>query len=110
MGNDGEGREAGSGQLVSPLNRTQEYARRADPCLSLHRRKFEIEKLNVEDIEMEDLNFYYANYSRYVGCYISVSVMLILRLDITEYITTSLHCERAPRSCRSLLVFCHEVC
>ncbi|KAJ9119036.1 hypothetical protein QFC22_003526 [Naganishia vaughanmartiniae] len=27
-------------------------------------RKFEIEKLNVEDIEMEDLNFYYANYSR----------------------------------------------
>lgn len=27
-------------------------------------RKFEIEKLNIEDVEMEDLNFYYASYSR----------------------------------------------
>ncbi len=31
---------------------------------SRHRKRFEIEKLAVEDIEMEDLNFYYANYSR----------------------------------------------
>lgn len=28
------------------------------------RRKFEFEKLSSEDVEMEDLNFYYANYSR----------------------------------------------
>ncbi|KAK7439302.1 sporulation protein rmd1 [Stygiomarasmius scandens] len=27
-------------------------------------KRFEIEKLNPEDIEMEDLNYYYANYSR----------------------------------------------
>jgi len=27
-------------------------------------RKFEVEKLSLEDIEMEDLNFYYASYSR----------------------------------------------
>lgn len=29
------------------------------------RKKFEIEKLSTEDVEMEDLNFYYADYSRY---------------------------------------------
>jgi uncharacterized Rmd1/YagE family protein len=27
-------------------------------------KKFEIERLSAEDIEMEDLNFYYADYSR----------------------------------------------
>lgn len=27
-------------------------------------KKFEIERLSSEDIEMEDLNFYYADYSR----------------------------------------------
>ena len=32
------------------------------------RRKFENERLNTEDVEMEDLNFYYADYSRYVCC------------------------------------------
>lgn len=31
------------------------------------RRKFENERLNTEDVEMEDLNFYYADYSRYVS-------------------------------------------
>lgn len=36
----------------------------ADSYLASCSRKFEIEKLSVEDIEMEDLNFYYANYSR----------------------------------------------
>lgn len=30
------------------------------------RKKFEIERLSGEDIEMEDLNFYYADYSRWV--------------------------------------------
>ena len=30
-------------------------------------KKFEVEKLSTEDVEMEDLNFYYADYSRYVG-------------------------------------------
>ncbi len=28
------------------------------------RKKFEIERLSAEDVEMEDLNFYYADYSR----------------------------------------------
>ena len=28
------------------------------------RKKFEVEKLSTEDVEMEDLNFYYADYSR----------------------------------------------
>lgn len=28
-------------------------------------KKFEVEKLSTEDVEMEDLNFYYADYSRY---------------------------------------------
>jgi len=28
------------------------------------RKKFEVEKLLTEDVEMEDLNFYYADYSR----------------------------------------------
>jgi hypothetical protein len=27
-------------------------------------KKYEIERLSAEDIEMEDLNFYYADYSR----------------------------------------------
>ena len=30
----------------------------------LYRKRFEIEKLPQESVEMEDLNFYYANYSR----------------------------------------------
>lgn len=30
----------------------------------MSRRKFENERLNTEDVEMEDLNFYYADYSR----------------------------------------------
>jgi hypothetical protein len=29
-----------------------------------NRKKFELEKLSTEDVEMEDLNFYYADYSR----------------------------------------------
>jgi len=29
-----------------------------------YRRRFEVDKLAPEDIEMEDLNYYYANYSR----------------------------------------------
>ena len=33
----------------------------------MSRRKFENERLNTEDVEMEDLNFYYADYSRYVS-------------------------------------------
>jgi hypothetical protein len=28
------------------------------------RKKFEVERLSGEDVEMEDLNFYYADYSR----------------------------------------------
>jgi hypothetical protein len=28
------------------------------------RKKFEVERLSVEDVEMEALNFYYADYSR----------------------------------------------
>ena len=31
------------------------------------RKKFEVERLSAEDVEMEDLNFYYADYSRYVA-------------------------------------------
>lgn len=30
-----------------------------------NRKRFEIERLSAEDVEMEDLNFYYADYSRY---------------------------------------------
>lgn len=62
-----------------------------------YRRKFEIEKLNVEDIEMEDLNFYYANYSRYVCI-----VLVWRKADLDPvYITTSSRCEKARRSCWS---------
>lgn len=32
----------------------------------MFRKRFEVEKLDPDDVEMEDLNFYYANYSRYV--------------------------------------------
>lgn len=32
-----------------------------------NRKRFEIERLSAEDVEMEDLNFYYADYSRYVA-------------------------------------------
>lgn len=31
-----------------------------------NRKRFEIERLSAEDVEMEDLNFYYADYSRYI--------------------------------------------
>lgn len=33
-----------------------------------YRKRFEIERLSAEDVEMEDLNFYYADYSRYASC------------------------------------------
>lgn len=32
--------------------------------MCVYRKRFEIEKLAPESVEMEDLNFYYANYSR----------------------------------------------
>jgi hypothetical protein len=41
-----------------------DFPLRSPPLLQTNSRKFEIEKLSVEDIEMEDLNFYYASYSR----------------------------------------------
>jgi hypothetical protein len=91
LGNDGKRGEACAGELVSHIWRKRIAA--ADLC---DRRKFEIEKLNVEDIEMEDLNFYYANYSRFV-CLRSANDLADVRN--TVYITTSSRCERARHSC-----------
>lgn len=35
-------------------------------------KRFEVERLAPEDVQMEDLNYYYANYSRCVLCFVNV--------------------------------------
>jgi len=57
LGDDGEGGEDVFAQSVSG------YLDGASAQLT-GRKKFEVEKLSTEDVEMEDLNFYYADYSR----------------------------------------------
>ena len=60
MGDDREGGEGVLEKLVS-IDRNKWVVR-----LMVGRKKFEVERLSAEDVEMEDLNFYYADYSRSV--------------------------------------------
>lgn len=60
-------------------------------------KKFEVEKLSTEDVEMEDLNFYYADYSRY---YTSThSEYAELFADPPESTTMSSPSDRDPPTC-----------
>jgi hypothetical protein len=62
LGHDGKGRKEVLEQSVSSDLWFEVRAVNAD----YRSKKFEVEKLSTEDVEMEDLNFYYADYSRYV--------------------------------------------
>ncbi len=66
LGHDGAGGEAFPGDIVSGVEGCLDatWSAYSQPKC---RKRFEIEKLSVEDVEMEDLNFYYASYSRCVA-------------------------------------------
>ncbi|KAG6330272.1 hypothetical protein ID866_8815 [Astraeus odoratus] len=53
-------------------------------------RRFEVDRLAPEDIEMEDLNYYYANYSRVLDTFVSIRTKLSLSHALSQSVKISL--------------------